>query len=80
MTTRADIEQWLERRNDNHTHMLVVVDTFDYDDFPVFVSKEQDVNQVVDSFRKKEMTRVMEVYNLNMDLQKQLGERFCFNL
>lgn len=45
--TRNDIAGWLrEARAQGATHMIVVCDTFDWDDFPVFVMPDEDVREV----------------------------------
>ena len=80
-TTREEIREWLEEaKKKNATHMVVVCDTFDYDDCPVYVLQGQDVNKVVQGQNAASMQRVMEVYNLSMDIEKQLSEHRAFNL
>ena len=80
MTTREEIRNWLERgKKEKATHMLVVCDTFDYDDYPVYVSKREDVRKVYMERDGKNMQRVMEVYSYNKNLEKQLNESRVFN-
>lgn len=79
MTTRSDIRGWLQRAKPEHTHMIVVVDSFDYGDYPVFVSNDEDVREVARKYNEKSMQRIMEVYNLGMDIESQLNERRAFN-
>lgn len=79
MTTREDIYNWLtceDRRKSHHTHMLVVVDTFDYGNYPVFTDS---VQEAVDKYHLKNMQRVMEVYDLSLDLEEQLNEHRAWN-
>jgi hypothetical protein len=59
--------------------MLVVCDTFDHEDYPVFVNKDQQVRSVYDEYNDKNMQRVMEVYNLGLPLEPQLNEMRAFN-
>lgn len=59
--------------------MIVVVDSFSYEDYPVFVSNDKDVREVVQEYSKKNMQRIIEIYNLGMDLESQLNERRAFN-
>lgn len=79
--TRQDIERWLTVDvPDKATHMAVVCDTFDYDDYPVYVSEGEDPHKALEKYVKGEnMTRLMEVYNLKMDIQAQLKEHRAFN-
>ena len=78
-TTQDDIRFWLGNAKKNHTHMIVVVDTFDYDDYPVYVSDTEDVQEVYDKYNGKNMQSVMEIYNLKMDIEKQLNEHRARN-
>jgi len=81
MASKDQIESWLESAKPNHTHMFVVCDTFDYDDFPVFVScaTEKDVKLRQDQENKISMQKVMEVYNLKMPVADQLNQYRAFN-
>lgn len=80
MTDVSLINSWLKRRKEEHTHMIVAVDKFDYDDYPVFVSKNEDVNKVIDKINSQSMQMVMEVYNLNKDLEEQLKSKRSMNI
>ncbi len=80
-TTQDDIRQWLLRgKEEGATHVIVVCDTFDYDDYPVMVSPKQSVHEVMEEYNGKNMQKIMEVYNLSMDLEKQLNEGRSYNL
>lgn len=79
-TTKKDIREWLERgKKDGATHLIIVVDTFDYDDYPVFVKAGEDVRAKEIEYNGKEMQRVMEVYSLKRDIDEQLNEHRSFN-
>jgi hypothetical protein len=78
--TKSDIQGWFERGvSNNHTHLIVVCDTFDHDDYPVFVSSTEDVREVEDKMNKASMQRVMEVYNLHKPMRAQLDQHRAFN-
>ena len=80
MTTKDRLKEWLnEPRIENPTHMLVVCDTFDYEDYPVYVSKDQDVNEVYAKYHGRNMQKVMEVYDYSKDLEAQLNGDRVFN-
>lgn len=71
--TRSDLRRWFEQGlREGASHMVVVCDTFDHGDFPVYVKKGQDPHTVRDEHAKKPMQRIMEVYNLSMDMEQQL--------
>lgn len=78
--TREDIIRWLHRGQEKGaTHMLVVCDTFDWSDFPVYVMPGQDARKEADSRNGPNMTKLMEVYKLSDDWQTQLDQHRCFN-
>lgn len=79
-TTVDDIRGWLKNaKEEGATHMLVVVDTFDHEDYPVNVKPGQNVRDVFSEYNGKNMQRVMEVYALHVDAEKQLGTGRNFN-
>lgn len=79
-TTRDDIRGWLHRgKEKGATHMLVVCDAFDYGDYPVFVMPGQDAKKVADENNGPNMTKLMEVYKLSEDWERQLNALRSFN-
>jgi hypothetical protein len=79
MTTQNEISQWFDRGvKKGATHMIVVCDTFDYEDYPVYVFPEDDVDKLYDTHNEN-MQKVMEVYNLKMNKDVQLKECRAFN-
>jgi hypothetical protein len=80
MTTQEDIRAWLrERQRKDITHMLVVCDTFDHEDYPVYVTRDEDVRETYRKYEGKNMQRVMEVYSFGKDLEVQLNEGRAFH-
>ncbi len=78
--TREDIVRWLsEGRKEKATHMVVVCDTYDWEDYPVYVLRNEKVREVYSEYDGKEMQRVMEVYSLKKDLESQLNEHRAFH-
>ena len=79
MTTKDDIRRWLERgKEENATHLIVVCDTFSYEDYPVYVHRNENVHDVEEE-HSKDMQIVMEVYKLSMDWDEQLNQTRSFN-
>ncbi len=79
--SRSDIERWLETgKKLGASHMIVVCDTFDWEDYPVYVYPDQNVRQ-----KSKEcddpstMRNVMEVYSFSHDIEAQLNATQVFN-
>lgn len=60
--------------------MAVVCDTFDWDDYPVYVMEGEDPHAKLLTYEKGEnMASLMEVYNLSMDIEKQMNEHRAFH-
>ena len=79
-TTQSEIREWLQDgKKQNASHMLVVCDTFDYQDYPVYVNENEDVNEIYQKYNNTNMQKVMEVYNLSMNLEEQLNEYRAFH-
>jgi hypothetical protein len=83
-TSKADIRHWLKRGladTRKPTHCIIVCDTFDYEDYPVYVFPGEDVRDVEkkNSLSAGNMQRVMEVYNLALPIEAQLEENRSFN-
>jgi len=61
------------------THVIVVCDTFDHEDYPVYVKPGQSARAIASEYDGKNMQRLMEVYNMSMDLEQQFKQHRCFN-
>jgi len=80
-TTRAEISQWFdEGAAQGATHMIIMCDTFDYCDYPTFITEPdpEKAKAIVDQ-KNQNMQQVMEVYNLSMDRDTQLRQGLAFN-
>jgi hypothetical protein len=81
-TTATDIMSWLKRaqKQQGATHVLIVVDGFDQEDYPVIVGKGRNVREVEAEYNAKSMQRVIEVYSLSQPLKPQLARprNFCY--
>lgn len=79
-TTASDIKGWIERGKANGaTHLIVACDTFDWEDYPVFVYAGQNAREKAAEYDGKNMQKLMEVYNLDQNIEKQLKEHRSFN-
>ena len=73
MICREEIREWLESAKEmGSTHMLVVCDTYDWEDYPVFVGEDHDIDERIEHFHGPNMQKVMEVYLMSEDLEEQL--------
>lgn len=63
--SRDKIMDWImEGGRQLATHVIVVCDSFDYTDYPVYVRADQDALAVAESYRRKDMQRVVEIIEL----------------
>ncbi len=79
-TSKEDLRDWFDCGVENKaTHLIVVCDTFDYEDYPSYVQKGDDAKAMADYHNSQNMQRVMEVYDLSMDREKQIQQYRAFN-
>ncbi len=81
MITKEHISKWFDHGVETGcTHLIVACDTFDYEDFPVYVLPNQNVRDIYAKYNDYDkMLTVMEVYNLKLSKEKQLNEHRSFN-
>lgn len=73
--TLRDIKDWLEQAKDGGaTHLIIAVDRYDHDNYPVYVSPQEDVEKEYERIIGSSMQGIDEVYNMSMDINKQLKE------
>ena len=79
-TSKTTITRWFnEACNRKASNLIIATDTFDYDDYPVFVMPEEDARKVVERIRSSSMQEVTEVYSCYMPLEPQLAQDRVFN-
>jgi hypothetical protein len=76
-TTREQLALWFdEGTKQGADYMIIVTDTFDWTDFPVYVTNggEETVHQVAQGYENEtSMSKVMEVYDLHGDKAEQVN-------
>lgn len=72
--TLEDIKGMIGRAEENHSHVIIVHDRFDHDNFPHFVEFGQDPREVFKEHYKGDYG-ADECYDLTMDVEAQLKER-----
>lgn len=81
MTTRTEISRWFDDGvAQKATHMIVVCDTYDHEDYPAYCTSDDHAIERHHYYTHAAMQRVMEVYDLRMDKEKQLNTHRVFNL
>lgn len=79
-TTKEEISTWFDAGVAlGATHMIVACDTFDHEDYPVYVKFGEDVHEKYKEYNGQDMQRVMEVYSLRLPKDGQLAEFRAFH-
>ena len=81
-TTIEDLKKWFEEgKEKGATHMIVVCDTFDWSDYPVYVMPGEDVGVELTKRNGENMAKVMEVYSFKKTFDGQhINGRLCWDL
>jgi hypothetical protein len=89
MTTTENIKTWLysphysdtplKETKKKYSHMLVVCDTFDWDDYPVHVERTENIHEKIKEYSIN-MQKIMEIYNYDLDLDTQLNKGKSWNI
>jgi hypothetical protein len=75
------LEHWYDQGiKKNATHMIIMCDTFDYEDYPVYVLENEDVIEKYKEFSNKAMQKVMEVYDLRKKGFEVLEKKRVFDI
>ena len=70
-----EIKKWLEDAKSKGSGFLIVMcDTFDNDDYPIFIEKGEDIKEEVKKLHRKDMQRAVEIYDMDKDLDSQIEE------
>lgn len=70
-STKEEIRNWLNTGlQQGNSHVLIVCDTFDYSDYPVYIPHGTNPRD----FKVGEMQRVMECYSMDLPFEDQLKE------
>jgi len=74
------IQKWLLQGLEiNATHVIIALDTWDYENYPIFVLEGDSVDDKISYYNKSE-DRIEEVYDLSMDIQYQLNQPHVWNV
>lgn len=66
--SRADVDGWIETAKEKGARWIIsVCDTFDYDDYPVYVMPNEDLAEKRAKYDGTNMQRVNEVISIDGD-------------
>jgi hypothetical protein len=78
-TSKKQISEWVDKGCvDGYNFMIIVCDSFDYEDFPVYTTWDR-FHKDHAEHNSKSMQKIMEIYDLNMDKKEQLNANRVFN-
>ncbi len=78
-TSKSRIQEWFERGvAQKKRYMIVVYDSFDHEDYPVFTT-EVTYESEYKSHDGQNMQRIMEVYDLKKPMKAQLDAPRVWN-
>jgi hypothetical protein len=81
VTTRAEIADWFDHaKQTGATHLIVVCDTFDHEDYPVYAMSDAECLEKFAHYHGPNMQRVMEIYDTRRNREAQLDERLSWHL
>lgn len=66
-----------------YSHILICIDTFEYDYFVKYVERENDIDDFIENFWKEHrggMFKIEEIYNLDLDIKMQLNESNTYHV
>jgi len=77
--TKEVIRKWIGRAKKHNAQFLIVMcDTFDYTHYPVECVSNEDFSDKVKT--QNSMQKIMEVYDMSMDIERQLMEDLAYNI
>lgn len=80
--TQDSISKWWdEAEKDSSKWMIIVYDSFDRHDYPVWGKTKKDLNYALKEFNNSEkMSRIMEVYDLSLNKKEQISAHRVWNI
>lgn len=83
MTKKEITEIVMNGATGKYSHCIIYCDHWDYTDSWVYVEYGENINKVIDNIKSggsPGMFSIEEIYNYNLDLQKQLNERSAYHI
>ena len=75
MTTAKDIAEWFKNgKREKKAYLIVVCDTFSYEDYPVYVGKKESLSDAKAKYNGQNMQKIMEVYDLSKKIDSQISQ------
>jgi hypothetical protein len=79
--SKQDIKRWLKEGKDiGATHVIIALDTFDHENYPIYVMPGKSVRDEVAFIKVGPSQSVDEVYDLSMSIAGQLDVIKAYNV
>lgn len=76
--TKEDLRRWFEEGvRDGGEFMIVFCDTYEWKDYPVYT--KGGLEGFKKEYKRVMCSRIMEVYDLNIDIETQMREKRAFH-
>jgi len=63
--TQQDVDRWVEEAKENGAQYIIsVCDTFDWDDYPVYVMPGEDLEKIKEGYNGGNMQKINEVITI----------------
>lgn len=80
MDNKQRIRRWLENgKKKRSTHVIVAYNNNERDFRPIYVGNNQNIRSKLQTINNDYLLQPVEVYNLSMDIDKQLLQRRTWN-
>jgi hypothetical protein len=80
-TSAAKIRNWLMHASEETRWVIIVCDLYDHEDYPVDVPNDANKFwEIYDAHDRKNMQRIMEVYDLTLDIDMQMHEQRAYHM
>lgn len=80
MDNKQRIRKWLENgKKKRSTHVIVAYNMTEKDFRPIYVGNNQNIRSRLQTINNDYLLQPVEVYNLSMDIDKQLLQRRTWN-
>jgi len=79
--TLQDIHRWIAKAKEKGaSHLIIAVDTYDHENYPVYIGYNENIKKEIGRIRSAELQGIDEIYNMSMDIDKQLAEDRAYNI
>ena len=78
--TKDDLRRWFQYGQESSSHMIILCDMLDWSDHPVYVESRERAAEYLAGNGLPNGYKVMEVYDLAMDMEAQMAEHRAWHI